>query len=112
MRTSEREYLHVFRTGRLTIVGFTAIEALRPERIDDCRRQLERLVDEHGCQDLIVDLCELPIVSSWILGLLAYVQRAGTRVHLYHPSAEIRDILRRTHLDQVLDVRCELTTRK
>jgi anti-anti-sigma factor len=109
MRTSAHEYLHVFKVGRLTIVGFTAIDALRPEHVDECRKRLEQLVDEHGCQELIVDLYELPIVSSWILGMLAYLQKSGLRVHLYHPEAEIRDVLRATHLDQIMDVRCELS---
>jgi anti-anti-sigma factor len=108
MRTSVRDYLHVFKAGRLTIVGFTAIDALRPEHVDECRKRLEQLVDEHGCQELIVDLFELPIVSSWILGMLAYLQKSGLRVHLYHPEAAIRDVLRVTHLDQIMDVRCEL----
>ncbi len=108
MRTSVQDYLHVFKTGRLTIVGFTAIEALRQEHVDECRKRLEQLVDEHGCQELIVDLYELPIVSSWILGMLASLQKSGPRVHLYHPSPEIRNVLRVTHLDQILDVRCEL----
>jgi len=108
MRSSEREFLHVFKAGRLTIVGFIAIDALGPEHVDECRKRLEKLIDEHGCQELIVDLYDLPIVSSWILGMLAYLHKSGPRVHLYHPSAEIRNILRVTHLDRVMDVRCEL----
>jgi len=108
MRKTVREHLHVFKAGRLTIVGFTATHALSPEYVDDCRTQLEQLAEQHGCQELIVDLYDLPIVSSWILGLLAYLERSGIHVHLYHPSRQIREILRVTHLDEVLDVRCEL----
>ena len=108
MRTEVCEYLHVFKTGRLTVVGFTAKHALSPERADDCRRRLEQLAEEHGCQELIVDLYELPVVSSWILGMLASLQRLGIRVHLYHPSAEFREILQVMHLDEVMDVRGEV----
>src|SRR5262245_36291232 len=108
MRKTVREHLHVFKAGRLTIVGFTATHALSPEHVDDGRLQLEQLAEQHGCEELVVDVYDLPIVSSWILGLLAHLQRSGIHVHLYHPSREIREILRVTHLDEVLDVRCEL----
>ncbi|MGE5191363.1 MAG: STAS domain-containing protein [Deltaproteobacteria bacterium] len=107
MRTSVCDYLYVFKTSRRTIVGFTATVALCPEHVDDCRKRLEQLADEPGCHELVVDLDELPIVSSWILGMLACLQRSGTRVHLYHPSAEIREVLRVTRLDEILNVRCE-----
>jgi anti-anti-sigma factor len=112
MRTEVCEYLHVFKVGRLTIIGFTAKHALSAERADDCRKRLEQLAEEHGRQELIVDLYELPIVSSWNLGMLASLQRMGIRVHLYHPSAEIREILQVTHLDEVMDVRGEVAKRE
>lgn len=105
MKTMERDYFHVFKSGPLTIIGFTAVHATKPENIEVCRRQLQEIVDENTCQELVVDLYELPVVSSWILGLLAWVQGSGLNVSLYHPSTAIREVLNVTKMDGRMEVR-------
>jgi anti-anti-sigma factor len=107
-RSFEDELFYVFKTGKLTVIGFTARDVVRPEHVDACRNRLLQLVNEHACQELVVDLYELPIVSSWILGILASIQVRGVRVELYHPSREIRDMLKVTHLDSLLGIRGQL----
>lgn len=108
MRTDVDRYFHVFKAGRLTVVGFTATEVLSLDNVESCRRKLQQLVDEHACQELVVDLYDMPVVSSWILGLLAYIRTRGVLVHLYHPSPAVRDVLQISHLDRLMDVRGEI----
>jgi len=54
----------------------------------------------------------VPVVSSWILGVLAAIRNHGVQVELYHPSADMREVLDVTHLDQFLHVRNQPTTDK
>lgn len=98
---------HVYKKGKLTVIGFDGRYLNEPRRISECRDQLLELVDHHECQMLVVDLTEVDLVSSWILGILAAIHQHGVRVDLYHPSRDIRGVLSVTHLDQLLHVRHE-----
>lgn len=105
MSPTTDEPFYTFKSGPLTIIGFTATEILRPEKIKECRDRLVQLIKDRQCQELIVDLYEMPIISSWILGLLAFIRTQGVKVHLYHPSEAIQDVLQATRLDQLLETR-------
>lgn len=96
---------HVYKKGRLTVIGFNARQATSREHAAACRERLMDIIEEHSCQDLIVDLAEMPIVSSWILGLLVAVQQSGIRVHAYHPSKEVGEAINVTGLDTLFDMR-------
>lgn len=98
-------HFYVYKTGRLTVIGFAARHLAEPESRVACRDELLRLIDEHACEVLVVDLMDVDIVSSWVLGILAAVRSHGIDVELYHPSPEIREILAVTHLDDLLHVR-------
>jgi anti-sigma B factor antagonist len=103
--TLQSRLLHVFRTGRITVIGFEGRHLKEPEAVEVIRCGLLELIDSHGCEILVVDMTNVCLVSSWILGILAAVQSHGIDVELYHPSAEIREILSMTHLDRYLHVR-------
>lgn len=98
---------HLYKRGRLSVVGFDGRRLNDPRQATACRDQLLHLVEHHDCQVLVVDLTEVDIVSSWILGILAAIKRCGVDVQLYHPSPEIRGVLSVTHLDELLTVRHE-----
>lgn len=98
---------HVYKTGRMTVIGFDGRGLRDPLTAAACQEGLLHLVDQHDCEVLVVDLMDVSIVSSWILGILAAVKSRGVRVELYHPSAEIRDVLSTTHLDELLHIRHE-----
>jgi anti-anti-sigma factor len=98
---------HVFETGHTTVVGFDG-RSLNDARVASrCRDELLNLVDSHNCQFLVVDLSEVEVISSWILGILAAIRRKGVDVELYHPSPGMRGVLSVTHLDDLLHVRHE-----
>lgn len=96
---------HVYKRGKLTVIGFDGRVLNNTSQAGKCRDHLLELVDHHDCQVLAVDLMDVDIVSSWILGILAAIKSRGVDVQLYHPSPEIRGVLSVTHLDEMLPVR-------
>ncbi|MFV0445964.1 MAG: STAS domain-containing protein [Planctomycetaceae bacterium] len=96
---------HLFKQGKLTVIGFDGRTLKEPSQADTARNRLLDLIRHHDCQVLVVDLMEVEVVSSWILGILAAIKQVGVDVQLYHPSREIRDVLSVTHLDTMLHVR-------
>lgn len=105
MLSRQESIFHIYKTGTLTVIGFDGRGLNDPAGVETCRDRLLRLIDEHDCQVLVVDLMDVGIVSSWVLGILAAVKRHGVQVELYHPSAEIRAVLSMTHLDDLLHIR-------
>ena len=99
------EFFHVYKTGPLTVVGFQGKHLSEPRAVDECRDALLALVGSDVCQMLVVDLEEVGVVSSWVLGILASVQQQGIEVHIYHPASDMHGVLKATHLDKLLDVR-------
>jgi anti-anti-sigma regulatory factor len=98
-------YFHVYKAGKLTVIGFDARHLSDPLCQDACRNRLLELIDAHDCEILVVDLMEVTPVTSWVIGVLAAVRRRGTGVELYHPSPVIREILETTHMNQILHIR-------
>lgn len=101
----ESEYFHVFKCGKLTVIGFDATHIDNPICAHDCQTVLFELLEQHECDVLAVDLSDVPAIASWILGILAAVRQRGTRVDLYHPSEDLDGVLTVTHLDQLLPKR-------
>ena len=95
---------YTYKVGKLTVIGFDA-RHLDGEHREACRDHLLSLVENNSCEYLVVDLMDVPIVESWILGVLAAIQESGVTVDLYHPTAAIREVLETTHLDSRLHVR-------
>ena len=99
------ESFHIFKRGKLTIIGFEAKHLDNCNEVADCRDRLLEIADSHACEILVVDLMDVGIISSWVLGVLAAVQKRGIEVHLYHPSKEIRGVLDATRLHELMKVR-------
>jgi len=103
------DYFHVFKQGRLTVIGFEAHHLTDSNAsLQECRDRLLIVIREHHCQVLAVDLMSLGLVSSWVLAILAVAHREGIEVHLYHPSRDIQEVLEITQLDELLKVRPDL----
>ena len=102
---TEAACFHVFQRGELTIIGIEGKHLAVFSNAADCRSSLLRIVDETGCQILAVDLMDVVIVASWILGGLAAIGERGIEVHLYNTSAGIGEVLSITSLDRRLSVR-------
>lgn len=98
-------YFHVYKVGRLTVIGFEARHLADPNCQEACRNRLLRLNGDRACEVLVVDLMEVTPLTSWVLGILAAVRKQGIGVELYHPSPVIREILMTTHMDEILHIR-------
>lgn len=99
------DLFHVYKTGRMTVIGFDAKHLEDPLHAASVQDQLLEMVKTHSCEILVVDLMNVSIVSSWILGVLAAIKRNGIDIELYHPSNELKEVLDVTHLDKLLHVR-------
>lgn len=106
----DSRYFHVFKRGAVTVIGFEAKHLADRNSLDACRDSLLTLVDKQLCQILVVDLSDVGLISSWILGVLASVQQRGIEVHLYHPNPEMEGVLHVTKLDELMKVRKGLST--
>ena len=100
-------YFHVYKVGRLTVIGFEALHLADPKVQAACRDHLLQLITDHTCEVLVVDLMGVTLVTSWVLGILAAVKSHGITVELYHPSPVIRDVLHTTRMNEILHVRHE-----
>ncbi|HUG93136.1 MAG TPA: STAS domain-containing protein [Planctomycetaceae bacterium] len=97
--------LVVYDAGPSTLVGFRGVDQVDDVLLDDCVASLERLLREHECQTLIVDLSGINLVSSGVLGYLFALTRRGIRVRVYNPGESVREVLQVTRLNSVL---CEV----
>ncbi len=70
----------------------------------ECREEIIDLLKVHDCKDLAFDLTGVRYVPSGMLGLLASLRRLGIQVHLYNPSADVREVLLVTHLDRLFEI--------
>lgn len=100
---AERRVLEVYRSGRLTVVGFGDVPLDRIN-VSDCRDEITALVRENACEVLAVDLTGATMIPSGLLGLLASLRQLKVEVHVYNPSEDVREVLEITKLDQVLHV--------
>ena len=96
--------LEVYQAGELTVIGFGGREVRDNMNVAECRDELVELIREHHCKVLAFDLTRVRLIPSGLLGLLASIRKQGVEVHLYNPSADIREVLEITKLDQVLQM--------
>ena len=94
--------LVVYDAGPSTLVGFRDTEVVDDAVLDDCGPIFERLLREHDCRTLIVDLSGVKLISSGVLGYLFSLSRRGVSIRVYNPSDSVREVLRVTRLNTVL----------
>ena len=98
---THHEILRVYETGPLTVVGFGGEEILDQIDLVECREEIVSLLQQHECRTLAFDLTGVQFIPSGMLGLLASLRRLNIDVHLYNPSAEVREVLEVTRLDKI-----------
>ncbi len=94
--------LEVYEAGELTVIGFGGRAVLDHLNLSECRDELAELIRKHHCTTLALDLTGVRLIPSGLLGLLASIRRQNVEVHLYNPSADIREVLEITKLNTVL----------
>lgn len=93
-------HLEVYQSGPLTVVGFGG-QNLDQLNLTECRQEAFELIRMHGCQTLGVDMTDVRIIPSGLLGLLVAIHREGVSVCLINPSDELREVLEVTKLDRL-----------
>jgi len=96
--------LDVYEVGETTVVGFGERDVLDNINLALCREQLVALLKANNSHTLGFDLTGVKIVPSGFLGLMASVRSLGVQVHLYNPSADVRDVLETTNLDKIMPI--------
>ena len=96
--------LDVYQAGELTVLGFGGREVIDDMNVAEYRDELLEIIRANNCQVLAFDLTRVRLIPSGLLGLLASIRKKGIEVHLYNPSADIREVLEITKLDQVLQM--------
>lgn len=93
--------IDVYRSGPLTVVGFGNRNALDISVVA-CQNELAQVLRDSNCHTLAVDLTNVRLVASGMLGVFASIQRRGVRVLLFNPSPDLLDVLEITKLDRLL----------
>jgi anti-anti-sigma factor len=96
--------LEVYEAGELTVIGFGGRAVLDRLSLSECREELIRLIDEHQCRTLAIDLTGVRLIPSGMLGLLCSIRQQGIGVHLYNPSQDVREVLEITKLDSLIQM--------
>jgi anti-sigma B factor antagonist len=102
---AKRGFLHVYQTGKLTVVSFVSAELLDQVVVSECREEIAELIKEHKCEALAFDLTGVKLVPSGMLGMLASLGRLGVEVFVFNPCDDIREVLEITRLDTILQIR-------
>lgn len=96
--------LHVYKAGRLTVVGFGGQDLLDDVNLAECREEIVALVEANDCETLAFDLTGVKLIPSGLLGLLASLRELGIEVQLYNPSDDVREVLAITKLDRIMSI--------
>jgi len=99
-----QEFLRVYETGPVTVLGFGGQGIVDQIDLGQCRTELLELLEQHGCRVLGLDLTGVRYVPSGFLGLLASFRRQGIDVHLYNPSEDVREVLEVTKLSTIFEL--------
>ena len=102
---NEMQVLKVYQTGELTVVGFGGRDVPDEVCIAAYRNQLFQMVADHQCKVLAFDLTGVTLVPSGMLGVLTSLRTKVERLEIYNPSADVREVLRMTRLDQLFDIK-------
>ena len=108
MSSSPTFPLHVSEEAGRTIVRFDPGTALNESNVEEFGRGIATLAQRWERQHLLVDLSGVDLLSSIALAKLitlnGRMRAAGGRLTLVNPSPIVRQVLKITRLDTVLEV--------
>jgi anti-anti-sigma factor len=97
------EVLRVYETDPIVVIGF-GDAVFDPDRITECREEIDELLALHDGKALAIDLLDVQSIPSVVLGMLASLTRLGRDVHLYNVSAEVQQVLDITRLGSLFRI--------
>ena len=103
--------LAVTEVGPVTVVRFADRRILDDANIQEIGQELYQLVDEEGCDRLLLNLCDVDFLASSALGKLITLQRKmkarGGVLKLSNVRPEIYEVFAITRLNAKFDIRDE-----
>ena len=111
--TSHHSIFAVVETGERTVVAFNDWPSTRQRcrGVEDIvvrkeiRDEFHDLIGQHQCKVLTIDVTDVDLMPSAVVGLLVGLRSKGVKVELLHPSESVRESLRATKLDRLLSIR-------
>ena len=97
------DVFQVREVARLTVVRINPEGVTDYERFEQCRDELLKLLKEAGCLVVRFDVEGIPFLASGILGLLVSM-RNSVDIQIQNASEHVRDVLKVTRLDQLVEV--------
>jgi anti-anti-sigma factor len=98
------DVFRVHKTGRLTVIGVNPDGITDYLRVEQCRDQLISILEKAGCVVARFDVAGIPFLASGVLGLLVSLRKAGVEVQLQNASEHVRQVLRATKLDKMVEL--------
>jgi len=98
------DVFHVRETGRLTVVRVNPEGVTDYERFEQCRNELIEILKNAGCVVVRFDVEGIPFLASGVIGLLVSMRNAGVDIQIQNASEHVRDVLKVTRLDQLVEV--------
>jgi anti-anti-sigma factor len=103
----------VVETGESGVVAFHDWQSTRQRCwsfeeaavLQEIRDEVDDLIGQHQCKVLAIDMTDVDVIPSAVLGLLVGLTSKGLKVELLHPSESVRQTLAVTKLDQLLSIR-------
>jgi anti-anti-sigma factor len=98
------DVFQVRKSGRLTVIGVNPDGLADYLRVEQCRNELISILEKAGCVVVRIDLAGIAFIPSGVLGLLVSLRKAGFDVQLQNASAHVREVLRVTKLDKMVEL--------
>jgi anti-anti-sigma factor len=98
------DVFQVRETGRLTVVRVNPDGVTDYGRFEQCSTELTAILKAAGCIVVRFDLEGIPFLASGVLGLLVSMRNAGVDIQFQNASEHVRDVLKVTRLDQLVEV--------
>ena len=100
--------LEVSQNGDVTIITFGDREVLDQINLSACRDQITEIVKRNQTKTLAFEMSGVRLIPSGMLGLLASLLDIVAKIQILNPSADVREVLEITKLNQIFDVRDEV----
>ena len=75
-----------------------------PELLERIRGQLKSITDDEHSKILAVDLTDIELMPSSLVGVLVAIQKTGIKIELLHPSETVRQTLATMKMDPFFDI--------
>jgi len=96
--------LEIYKSADVTLDDVGGREVFDQTNIGACREQISALVKQDNIRTLAFELTGVQLIPSGMLGLMASLRDLGVTVQIFNPSADVREVLEITKLNQLFEI--------